>query len=207
MAMGLHFYTLGRLLYPKPAVPPTLAGFAHRNGYGVLAAVGSIATAAADFNLSKRLAKGIPIVAAREDSSGRKEKWGKRDKRPKTPAGRAWSLSRTEVRVAEEPLDGEAVPGDDEGQGRQPCLCACAGKNAEDAQHEAERSQFRREERFPLTFERLEQAKDSGKPGVLSIDPRFAGKALSEAWVKAEIEKRKDQDRYGLKVVSVEEAK
>jgi hypothetical protein len=84
-------------------------------------------------------------------------------------------------------------------------------KNAEEAQKEAERSQFRRESRFPLTFARLSEAASTGEPGMLAIDPRFAGAALTEAWVEAETERRKrDQARYegaGLKVVSVEEVK
>lgn len=80
-----------------------------------------------------------------------------------------------------------------------------------EAQRLAERAQFRRHERFPLTFARLEAAKDSGQPGQLAIDPRFAGASLTEAWVKAETEKRKrDQARYDdgdLKITSVEEVK
>lgn len=84
-------------------------------------------------------------------------------------------------------------------------------KDKEEAQLLAERVQFRRHERFPLTFARLEEAASSGQPGQLAIDPRLTGKALTEAWVKAETEKRKrDQDRYDsgeLKVVSVEEMK
>ena len=84
-------------------------------------------------------------------------------------------------------------------------------KDKDEAQRLAERSQHRRHERFPLTFDRLEQAAASGEPGGLAIDPRFAGAALTEAWVKAETEKRKrDQARYDdgdLKIVSVEEVK
>lgn len=79
-------------------------------------------------------------------------------------------------------------------------------KNEEAAVHEAERSQFRREERFPLTFARLEEAKETGNPGLLALDPKLAGATLTEHAVKAETERRKrDQDRYGLKVVKVEE--
>lgn len=84
-------------------------------------------------------------------------------------------------------------------------------KDAEEAKREAERAQFRRHERFPLTFARLEEAAGTGKPGGLAIAPHLAGKALTEAWVNAEIEKRKrDQGRYDngeLKVVKVEEVK
>lgn len=85
-----------------------------------------------------------------------------------------------------------------------------SAKNAEEAQRDAERAQFRRQERFPLTFQRLEQAAQTGEAGQLAVDPRFGGAALTEAWVKAETEKRKkDQGRYdkGFKVVKVEEAK
>lgn len=81
-------------------------------------------------------------------------------------------------------------------------------KDKEDAQKQAERSQYQREARFPLTFARLEQAAATGNAGGLAIDPRYGGKALTEAWVKAETEKRKaDQDRYdkGFTVVKVEE--
>lgn len=81
----------------------------------------------------------------------------------------------------------------------------------DEAQRLAERAQYRRHERFPLTFARLEQAAASGKPGGLAIDPKLAGKALTEAWVKAETERRKrDQARYDdgdLKISSVEEVK
>lgn len=80
-------------------------------------------------------------------------------------------------------------------------------KDKETATSEAERSQYRREERFPLTFARLEQAKETGDAGLLAVPQGMGGKALSEAWVKAETERRKrDQDRYGLKVMKVEEA-
>ena len=81
-------------------------------------------------------------------------------------------------------------------------------KDEEAAAHEAELSQMRRESRFPLTFARLDQAADSGQPGMIGIDPKFGGQALTEAWVNAEREKRKaDQTRYekGMKVVNVEE--
>jgi len=84
-------------------------------------------------------------------------------------------------------------------------------KDADDAKLQAERAQFRRHERFPLTFARLDQVLETGQPGLLAVDPRFAGAGLTEAWVKAEIEKRKrDQARYDsgeLKIVKVEEVK
>jgi hypothetical protein len=67
----------------------------------------------------------------------------------------------------------------------------------EEAQRELERAQFRREERFSLTFDRVQQAHDRGD--------------LSKEQFKAEMEKRKaDQARYdgaGLKLASVEEVK
>lgn len=81
-------------------------------------------------------------------------------------------------------------------------------KDPEEARRLAERAQFRRHERFPLTFARLEQARETGEPGMLAIDPRLVGAGLTEAFVQAEIEKRKrDQARYDdgdLKVVKVE---
>jgi hypothetical protein len=84
-------------------------------------------------------------------------------------------------------------------------------KDREQARLLAERAHYRRHERFPLTFARLEEAKETGRPGLLAIDPRFGGKALTEAWVKAEIERRKrDQGRYDdaeLKIDKIEEAK
>lgn len=74
------------------------------------------------------------------------------------------------------------------------------------AEEAALRSHYRRQERFPLTFSRLEEAMESGAPGMLAVDPKRGKTALSEAFWKAEIEKRKrDQERYGLKVVKVEE--
>jgi hypothetical protein len=83
-------------------------------------------------------------------------------------------------------------------------------KDKADAKLMAERLSFRRESRFDLTFARLEEAKETGKPGMLAIDPRMTGKALTEAWVKAETEKRKkDQARYeaGFTIEKIEEAK
>jgi hypothetical protein len=70
-------------------------------------------------------------------------------------------------------------------------------EDRDDAKKQVEFQQFRRQERGPLTFSRLEQAADSGQPGMLSIDPKFGGQALTEAWVAAETEKRKaDLGRY-----------
>jgi hypothetical protein len=84
-------------------------------------------------------------------------------------------------------------------------------KDADDAKAQADASQARRHARFPLTFARLEQAKETGQTGMLAIDPKFGGTALTEAWVKAETERRKvDQARYDnndLKIVSVGEVK
>jgi hypothetical protein len=84
-----------------------------------------------------------------------------------------------------------------------------AADSPEDARRLAEKAQLRREERFPLTFARLEEAAATGKPGQLAISPGLGGKALTEAWVKAETEKRKaDHDRYvtgAWKIVKVEE--
>lgn len=84
-------------------------------------------------------------------------------------------------------------------------------KDEDEARQLAERAQFRRHERFPLTFARLEQARETGNPGLLALDPRQAGKAFTEAVVKAETERRKrDQGRYDdgeLKVTKVEEVK
>ena len=66
-------------------------------------------------------------------------------------------------------------------------------KDADEARRLAERAQFRRHERFPLTFARLEEAKD-----------------LPPAQMKAELEKRKrDVARYDdgdMKITKVEEA-
>jgi hypothetical protein len=84
-------------------------------------------------------------------------------------------------------------------------------KDKDEAERLAERAQHRRHERFPITFARLEHAAATGEPGLLAIDPKFGGKALTEAWVKAETERRKhDQARYDdgdLKIESVEEMK
>jgi hypothetical protein len=80
----------------------------------------------------------------------------------------------------------------------------------EEAQRLAESYQHRRHARFPLTFARLDHALATGESGGLAISP-LGGKSLTEAAVKAEIEKRKrDQARYDsgeLKVESVEEVK
>jgi hypothetical protein len=82
-------------------------------------------------------------------------------------------------------------------------------KDSDEAKRLAERAQHRRHERFPLTFARLEEAAATGKPGQLAIDPRLGGTALTEAWVKAETERRKrDVARYDdgdLKITKVEE--
>lgn len=78
----------------------------------------------------------------------------------------------------------------------------------DEAQRLAERAQHRRHERFPLTFARLDQALETGNAGQLAVGAS-AGQELTEAWVKAEIEKRKrDQARYDdgtLKLVKIEE--
>lgn len=83
-------------------------------------------------------------------------------------------------------------------------------RDADEARRLAERAQFRRHERFPLTFARLDEAAETGKPGMLAIDPRLGSGALTAAWVKAETERRKrDRARYDdgdLKVVKVEAA-
>lgn len=67
----------------------------------------------------------------------------------------------------------------------------------EEAQREVERAQFRREERFSLTFDRVQQAHDRGE--------------LSKEQFKAELDRReRDRDRYdgaGLKLAKVEEVK
>jgi hypothetical protein len=80
--------------------------------------------------------------------------------------------------------------------------------NAEKAEQEATRAQYRRQERFQLTFARLEQARESGDTGLLAVPP---GTQATEAWVKAETERRRrDQVRYDddtFKVASVEEVK
>lgn len=84
-------------------------------------------------------------------------------------------------------------------------------KDKDEAERLAERAQHRRHERFPLTFARLDAALATGEFGGLAIDPKLGGKALTEAYLKAEIEKRKkDQARYDdgeLKIESVEEVK
>jgi hypothetical protein len=65
----------------------------------------------------------------------------------------------------------------------------------ETATRDMERAQFRREERFSLTFDRVQQAHDRGD--------------LSKEQYAAEMERRqRDQDRYGgggMKLIKVEE--
>jgi hypothetical protein len=66
----------------------------------------------------------------------------------------------------------------------------------EKAEQEALRAQYRRQERFPLTFDRIQQAHDKGE--------------LTPDQFKAEIERRKkDAGRYdkGLKIASITEVK
>jgi hypothetical protein len=67
----------------------------------------------------------------------------------------------------------------------------------ETATRDAERAQFRREERFNLTFDRLQQAHDAG--------------TLTKDLFASEMEKRqRDQERYdggGMKLAKVEEVK
>lgn len=67
----------------------------------------------------------------------------------------------------------------------------------DEAQREVERAQFRREERFDLTFDRIQQAHDRGD--------------LTKEQFKAELARReRDRDRYdgkGLKLMKVEEVK
>jgi hypothetical protein len=67
----------------------------------------------------------------------------------------------------------------------------------DEAQREVERAQFRREERFDLTFDRVQQAHDRGD--------------LTKEQLKVEMERRKaDQARYdgkGLTLAKVEEVK
>lgn len=67
-------------------------------------------------------------------------------------------------------------------------------------------AQRRRHARFPLTFYRLELAADTGRTGQLAVDPRTD---FTQAWVKAEVEKRKrDQGRYDddeFKLIRIEE--
>lgn len=81
-------------------------------------------------------------------------------------------------------------------------------KDKDEAKVLVERQQYRRVERGPLTFARLSEAAETGKPGQLAIDPRFSGAALTEAWVKAETERRKaDLGRYdtGFTIYKIEE--
>ncbi len=69
-------------------------------------------------------------------------------------------------------------------------------KDKDDAQRQAERAQYRRLDRFPLTFDRLEQAHAAG--------------TLTPEQFKSEMERRKrDSARYDgdLKIVNVEEMK
>jgi hypothetical protein len=70
-------------------------------------------------------------------------------------------------------------------------------RNKDEARQLAERAQFRRHERFPLTFDRLNASLESGD--------------LSKEMHKAQVQLRKrDQGRYDdgeLKVVKVEEVK
>lgn len=104
-----------------------------------------------------------------------------------------------------------------QGKDKQLVHVSLLATSPEEAEHLARRSQYRREERFPLTFARLDQAlADGGKltgpisfdPRAITIDPKDGSQALTIGAVKAEIEKRKaDQDRYGgggLKVLKVE---
>lgn len=70
-------------------------------------------------------------------------------------------------------------------------------RNKEEAHQLAERAQYRRHERFPLAFERLEESRKK--------------KTITLEQFKAEVERRKrDQARYDdgeLKIKSVEEAR
>jgi hypothetical protein len=65
----------------------------------------------------------------------------------------------------------------------------------ETATRDMERAQFRREERFNLTFDRLQQAHNNGQ--------------LTKELFASEMDKRqRDQDRYGgggMKLIKVEE--
>jgi hypothetical protein len=82
-------------------------------------------------------------------------------------------------------------------------------KDRDDAKRQVELHQFRRQERRSLTFARLDQIKETGQPGLYGIDPKFGGKALTEAWVKAETERRKkDLGRYDpdYTIAKIEEA-
>lgn len=69
-------------------------------------------------------------------------------------------------------------------------------KDKEEAQRLAERAQHRRHERFPLTFDRIQQAHERGE--------------LTADQYKAELEKRKaDEARYDAgdwKITKIEEA-
>ena len=87
-------------------------------------------------------------------------------------------------------------------------------KDADDARRLAERLQFRRHERFPLTFARISEAAETGKMGLLAADPKLASsmsKADIKRWAERETERRKrDEARYDsgeMKIVKVEEMK
>jgi len=73
----------------------------------------------------------------------------------------------------------------------------------------AERAQFRRHERFPLTFQRLDESLDSGRlHQLLARDPRTPDE-YTKAVHRAQVELRKrDQGRYDdgeFKIEKVEE--
>lgn len=77
-----------------------------------------------------------------------------------------------------------------------PVYVTLLATDKEDAERQAERAAVRRYDRFPLTFDRIQQAHERGE--------------LDKEQFKAEMEKRKaDQARYDgdLKLVKVEEAK
>lgn len=83
--------------------------------------------------------------------------------------------------------------------------------NPQKAEQEAVRAQHRRHDRFPLTFERLNQSLEEGKPHpMLAANSKLAGlpPEHAQAYIDAEIELRKrDQSRYDdddLKVAGVE---
>lgn len=86
-------------------------------------------------------------------------------------------------------------------------------KDAEDARRLAERLQFRRHERFPLTFARINEAAETGKMGLLAADPKTGKMPAADVkrWAERETERRKrDEARYDsgeLKVIKVEEMK
>lgn len=88
----------------------------------------------------------------------------------------------------------------------KPLYLSLTAADKEEAHRLALVAQERRHARFPLTFHRLELAADTGKTGQLAVDPRTD---FTQAWVKAEVEKRKrDQGRYDdgtLKLVRIEE--